>query len=282
MTSDYIVEVNEADFEYEVLAFSSQMPVVVDFWAEWCIPCRTLGPILERLAEAGEGAFRLAKVNVDQNVNLARRYNVRSIPAVKAFRDGQLVSEFTGNQPEPRVEAFIAALAPTRTALALEKGQSLLQLEQPESAELAFREVLEENPEHPAALLGLVRSLLLQARGGESLFLLHNFPDSRELASAQRITPLAEALVEAQSDEVQERLFEYDLDPLEAAYFNALRLFERGFTPAALDGLLDILRQDKHYRDDQVRKVVLGVLEILGDENPLAVEYRKELAMIIF
>ena len=111
-SSEHIIDVSEADFEYEVLAYSATVPVVVDFWADWCIPCRTLGPLLEKLTQEAQGAFRLARLDVDANPNLARRFGIRSIPAVKAFRDGQLVAEFTGARSEPQVRQFLAQLAP--------------------------------------------------------------------------------------------------------------------------------------------------------------------------
>src|SRR4030066_1509623 len=127
MASEFIKTVTESDFEYEVIAYSNQTPVIVDFWAEWCRPCKTLTPILEKIAEDAGGIFRLAKVNVDENPNLALRFSVRSIPNVKAFRDGQIISEFLGLQPEPRVREFIRNLAPSQIDLLLEKGQSQLE-----------------------------------------------------------------------------------------------------------------------------------------------------------
>jgi len=276
MTSDYIRSVTEADFEYEVIAFSRQTPVLVDFWAEWCSPCRTLGPLLERLAEEAQGSFRLAKVDVDASPNLAIQYGVRSIPAVKAFRDGQVISEFVGALPEPKVREFIRALAPSQTDLILEKAQSLLEEQRWASAEQLFRQYLTKTPQVPTALLGLLKATLMQSKFNEASSLLHDFPFSKELAAAEIIRPLLDALIALQRSPA------YSEDPLEAAFLNSLWLLLRGNIPAALDGLLDILRQDKHYRSDEVRKVVLSILEILGDNSPLTQQYRRELALILF
>ncbi len=277
MTSDFIVEVNEANFEYEVLAYSQQMPVVVDFWAEWCAPCRTLGPMLERLVQEAQGSFRLAKVNVDENQNLALRYAVRSIPAVKAFRNGQMIAEFVGVQPEPRLRQFLRDIAPSPNDLLLEKGFNLLDLGQAEQAETAFRQLLEKAPENPQALLGLSKSLLLQGRGQEAHAILGSFPTSREYNAAEILRPLAEALSELASAGALE-----SDNPLDAAFYNALRLVNRGNHEAAMDGLLDILRQDKHYGDDLARKAMVAVLEMLGDNNPITRQYRNELASVLF
>lgn len=276
MTSDFIRSVTEADFEYEVIAFSRQTPVVVDFWAEWCNPCRSLGPILERMTEEAQGSFRLAKVDVDTNPNLAIRFGVRSIPAVKAFRDGLVVSEFVGALPEPRVREFIRALAPSQTDLMLEKAQSLLEERKWASAEGLFRQFLAKTPQHPAATLGLIKTTIMQSRFGEAGTLLQDFPSSKEFAAAETIRPLMEALMALQRSPA------YSEDPLEAAYLNALWLLRRGNIPASLDGLLDILRQDKHFRNNEVRKAVLGIFEILGDTSPLTQQYRRELALILF
>lgn len=276
MASDNIISVTEADFEYEVIAFSKQIPVVVDFWAEWCVPCKTLGPLLERLAQEANGAFRLAKVDVDANPNLALRFSVRSIPNVKAFQDGQVVAEFFGVQPEPRVREFIHKLAPSEHDLVLEKALGLLQKGQAKQAESAFRQFLNKAPENPAGLLGMARCLLMQRKIKEAHVILHNFPASKEYHVAEAMTLLAKALLRLQEAP------SFSDDPLEAATLNALRLVSLGNFEAAMDGMLDVLRQDKHYRSGEVRKIMLGMFEMLGNESPLTRQYRNELASVLF
>lgn len=278
MTTDYIIDVSEEDFEYQVLTYSQQTPVVVDFWAPWCAPCRVLGPLLEKLAQEGQGSFRLAKVNVDENPKLAQRYNVRSIPVVKAFRDGHPVAEFSGTRPEPQVREFIRAIAPSQSELALEKAQSMLEMQQARSAERIFREVLEKNPGQPAAQLGLAKSLLLLGRPREAQGLLRNFPASREFTQAEILRPLADASVRLEDGPS----LAGSENPLDAAFENALRLVRRGNVEAALDGLLDILRQDKRYRSGEPRLVFVGLLELLGESNPQTRQYRNELAAVLF
>jgi putative thioredoxin len=276
MTSDFIKTVNEADFEYEVVAYSNQIPVIVDFWAEWCRPCKTLTPLLEKLAEEAQGAYRLAKVNVDDNPNLALRFSVRSIPNVKAFRDGHVVSEFLGLQPEPRIRDFIRNLAPSQIDLLLEKGQSQLESMIWNEAENTFRQFLEKSPDNPAGLLGLFKSSLMQGAYSEAKRLMDHFPASPEFARLELLKPLYQALVD---DTIRSQ--DND-DPLKAAYNNAVQLIKRGFLPAAMDGLIDILRQDKHYHDDASRKIMLGLFEVLSDNHPLTQQYRRELAMVLF
>jgi putative thioredoxin len=276
MASEHIITVNEADFEFEVVAYSKQTPVVVDFWAEWCGPCKTLGPILEKIALEANGAFRLAKVDVDANPNLALRFGVRSIPNVKAFQDGQVVAEFMGMQPESRVRDFIRKLAPSEHDLALEKAQGLLEMGQWKEAEAIFRQFLAKNPENPTGLLGFARSLLLQRKLKEALLVLHNFPASKEYNAAEILLPLANALSRLQQAPA------FSDDPLEAAYFNALRLVNLGNFEAAMDGMLDVLRQNKNYRSGEVRKLMLSMFEMLGEGNPLTRQYRGELASVLF
>jgi putative thioredoxin len=276
MKSEYIKIVTESDFEYEVIAYSNQAPVIVDFWAEWCHPCKTLTPILEKIAEDGGGSFRLAKVNVDENPNLTLRFNVRSIPNVKAFRDGQVVSEFLGLQPEQRVREFIRNLAPSQIDLLLEKGQSLLESLDWLEASTTFRQFLTKFPDHPRGLLGLLKSILMLGEFSEVIKIMDEFPPSPEYARMEVIRPLYSAMVKDISDK------ENSDDPLEAQYQNAIRLIIRGYIPASMDGLLDVLRQDKHYHNEEVRKVLIGLFEVLGANHPLTLQYRKELALVLF
>ena len=276
MKSDNIIDVTEADFEVQVIAYSQTAPVVVDFWAEWCIPCRTLGPLLEKLAQEANGAFRLARVDVDSNPKLAETFNVRSIPTVKAFRDARVISEFTGVIPEPRLRDFISAFVPSHAELATEKGNSYIQLEQWKNAESVFRQVLDETPNFPSALLGLAKCLLASGRPKEARDVLRTFPASREYRSAELLVPLADAILSYKAGPG------YSDDLTEAAYLSALRLADRGNFPAAMDGLLDVLRQNKRYRNGQARQVLLGIFELLGDANPLTRQYRQELASVLF
>lgn len=277
MTPEFIVDVNETNFEYEVLSYSENIPVVVDFWATWCQPCKVLGPLLERLANEMQGAFRLAKVDVDANPNLALRFGIRSVPSVVAFSQGEVVSQFIGAQPEARVREFLASISPPSPAsLTLEKANSLAAMQEWVEAEALYREVLELRPNDPEGLLGLAKSLLGQGQAREAHSILSAFPASKQYHSAQQLLPYAQALIQVQQGELP------DEDDLDAAFQNSVRLAGRGNLLAALDGLLDILRQDKRYRNGAARAVYLGLLEMLGEENPHTRQYRTELATTLF
>jgi putative thioredoxin len=232
--------------------------------------------MLEKIAEDAGGTFRLAKVNVDDNPNLALRFNVRSIPNVKAFRDGQIVSEFLGLQPESRVREFIRNLSPSQIDLLLEKGQSQLESLNWIEASDSFRQFMNKSPNHPGGILGMLKSNLMQGNYPEVKKIIDEFPPSPEYAQMEVIRPLYDALVRDKSNQVSTD------NPLEAAYDNALHLTMRGNLPAAMDGIIDILRQDKHYHNDEVRRVLLGLFEVLGTNNPLTQQYRQELALVLF
>jgi putative thioredoxin len=273
--SQFVIVVNEADFQNRVLDHSMQQPVLVDFWAEWCIPCRTLDPLLERLAEDSAGAFLLAKLDVDANPGIAMQYGVKGIPAVKAFRNGQVVAEFNGLQPEAKIREFVKALGPSTFDLSTGKANSSLAQEEWGEAEKILRQVLEQNPDHPAALLGVARARLAQGDPAGALPILRNFPVSKEYVQAEQLTPLAQAMADMDLESASD-------DELAPIYANVLRLTGRGQLPAAMDGLLELLRENKAYRKGQARKAAIGLLVLMGEENPLTRMYRNELASLLF
>jgi len=277
MSANFILDVNEANFEYEVISFSQNTPVVAAFWAAWRQPAQELSALLERLAREAQGAFRLARVDADRNPNLTVRYGVRSLPTVKAFTQGQVVAEFVGLQPEGRVRDFLSSITPPSPFnLALERADGFYHLRQYDQAEKAYRRLLELQPGTPAALLGLARTLLRRGTAPEAFTILKDFPDSRQLVQAELLLPLAERLMDLQAGRLPA---EADLDAL---FTRALQMAQRGNIYAALDGLIELLRQDKRYGSGRARQVALGLIELLGDDDPATRSYRNELASALF
>ncbi len=266
---DHVIDVSQATFEQDVVERSKDTPVVVDFWAPWCGPCRTLGPMLERLAAEGDGTFVLAKINVDENQQLSMRYGVQGIPAVKGFRGGKVVAEFVGAQPEPNVRRFLKQLVPDEITALLEAGRWL-------EAENALRPALAAHPNQASLQFGLARALLGQGKGCEAEMLLGQITAPPELSQAEALLPLAAFMCGA------ENVAEDNLEPLEAQFWQAARLAARGQYAAAMDGLLEILREDKKFRKDEPRRVMLAIFNWLGDDSETTQEYRRELASALF
>lgn len=277
MPSDFIISVTESSFEYDVIAYSQNKPVVVDFWADWCKPCLILTPLLEKLAFEADGEFRLAKVDVDANPNLALRFSVRTIPTVIAFSQGRRVSDFAGVIPEHLIRDFINKILPPQPSdLLAQKGNSLLAAGDVTAAEEAFIEALELNDQHPASLLGIMKVSLLKGQSANAMQIYKAFPASQEYNAAEQLVPLIKAMEDFRNNKLP---MESDLD---TAFSNSLRLASRSNIFASIDGLLDVLRQDKRYRKDRAKHVILGLLELLDPEGEQTRKYRSELAAILF
>jgi putative thioredoxin len=271
-----IIDVTEETFIEEVLERSEELPVIVDFWAPWCGPCRMLSPVLERLAADPRLNFILAKVNVDNNPNLSMQYRVQSIPAVLAFVDGEVADEFIGVQPEPKIRQFIQQLIPTELDEALSDAQSLLGTRHWMKAEQALRDLMLEYPKRADVALNLAKALLAQGEGCEARDFLKEIKDGPELVEAEKLLPLANYLCLIAEDLTDEE----DLSELEVQYRQGARLISRGNLAAAMDGLLDVLRQDKRY--SEARQVMVAMFALLGDDDDLTQTYRAELASVLF
>ncbi len=277
MSSDHIIEVDEASFQSDVIAYSNTVPVMVVFWAAWSQPCQMLIPILERLAKEANGSFRLAKVNSDDTPNLNVQLDIRTLPTVKAFHKERLVNEFTSLQSQDFVREFIRNLVPAAGSLELERAQGLLDMKKYKKAAESFRNALKSDPDNSAALLGLAKSLLAQGEASGSLAVLMDFPAGKQYAAAQQLVPLAQLVSKLETSP------DYFLrDNLSIIFRRALSLVRMGNLPAAADGLLEILRQDKNFRSGDVRRAMVGLLTMMDEKDPETREYRNELASILF
>jgi len=261
-----VVEVTDQTFQSEVLEESFRRPVVVDFWADWCQPCRMIGPVLERLAEEHRGQFVLAKLDVDANPQVSYAFRIQSIPAVKAFRDGRLVSEFVGAIPEQAIRQWLQPLLPSEADRLGAEGERAEQEGNTEEAERLFRRALEIDSGHVPASLGVGR--LAVERG--------DLEEARRVLEPLRPHPEAERLLAAIS--VSEWASPDGQGPLAGAE----RAAAEGRFQEALDTFLAAVQNGRDQEKQAAREAMLKVFAVLGEEDPLTQEYRRKLAAALF
>lgn len=274
-------DVTDDTFATEVLAESNNRPVVVDFWAPWCGPCRVLGPIIERVAAEYGDALVLAKLNTDENPKVAMAYGIQGIPAVKAFRDGKVVAEFTGAIPEARVRAFFEQLAPSAAARAATNAASMLLNGDVEGAERSFRAILDSQSANVEALVGLAAILASRGETEEAERLLERAPTDRRARAMKHRIFLERFAERHAAEDLQGEAAANPKDP-RARYRWGVMLAAREQYEAALDELLESVRLDRSFADGAARKAALAIFDILGLDSPLTREYQRRLSSLLF
>jgi putative thioredoxin len=289
---NFVKDSDTASFVADVIETSMTTPVIVDFWAPWCGPCKTLGPLLEKLVNATGGAVRLVKIDVDKNQELAAQMRIQSIPAVYAFKGGKPVDGFVGSVPDSQVKGLITRLIGEKAAAGLAtedllaEAKTLLADGDPGSAMAVFQEVLAQDPENPIAFAGSLRCLIQAGQIDEAKRLLAGLPDSlakhAEMVPVRTAIDLAEQATKAGPAADLRRQLTTNPDDPQARFDLAMAYFADGEREAAVDELLELFRRNRAWNDDAARKQLVKLFEAFGRADPLTQSAQRRLSSLMF
>ncbi|QLL12800.1 thioredoxin [Pseudomonas chlororaphis] len=284
----YIFDASTADFDQSVIENSFHKPVLVDFWAEWCAPCKALMPMLQQIAESYQGELLLAKVNCDIEQDIVARFGIRSLPTVVLFKDGQPVDGFAGAQPESAVRTMLephVQIPPPKAADPLEQAETLFAEGRIAEAEATLKVLLGEDNSNAKALILYARCLAERGELGEAQTVLDAVTGDEHkaaLAGAKaQITFLKQAADLPDSADLKSRLAQNPQDD-EAVYQLAIQQLARQQYDAALDALLKLFIRNRGYNEGLPHKTLLQVFELLGNDHPLVTTYRRKLFAALY
>ncbi|MCU7936745.1 MAG: thioredoxin [Candidatus Thiodiazotropha sp. (ex Dulcina madagascariensis)] len=279
--SSFVFEVTAENFQQLVLENSIHVPVLVDFWAEWCNPCKTLMPLLAKLADDYQGKFLLAKVNTEQQQQLATHFQIRSIPSVKLFHQGQVVDEFMGVLPEPEIRRFLDKHIPRESDVLLAKADALLLQGDTEGAGALLKQASDTDPENPRVRLSYARYMATLGKLDEAEKLLKALPDEEknkpDVASMLARIEFDRATADSPpADELEKRLQDNPADSEALHLLSSHKVMENDYE-GALALLLTLLQKDRSYGDNIAQKEMLRIFELLGGQGDLVKRYRNKM-----
>ena len=263
------------DFQTEVIERSKSIPVLVDFWAEWCGPCRILGPVLERLAAQAGGAWELAKVDTEEHFDVARQFGISGIPAVKLFIDGKVSAEFVGALPEYQVQQWLKKFIPRKSKHEIDRAKELIALGKVEEARPVLEEIVGIEPDNEQARTLLARTLVFSDPERVNRLTLDVVdPAVAELAEALRTLAYLFGLASH-----PESLPDHSV---KAAYLSAINCMQKSEFDEALEQFINIIREDRKFDTDGARKACIAIFKFLGEEHPTTLKHRRDFGNALY
>ncbi len=264
------------DFQKDVIESSNNVPVLVDFWAEWCGPCKILGPILEKLAENNSGEWKLVKLNTDENQEISKKYGIRGIPNVKMFINGEVADEFTGALPEHMVKEWLKKSIPNKHSHSLKQANDLITNDKIPEAVTLLEEILEKEKDNQDAKILLAKSLLFSntQRAVELAENIDNTPENYELAETIRI--FADLF---QKLNLNDQMPDSDVKD---EYISAINDLQNKNFDSSLEKFINVIRNDKSYDNDGSRKACISIFKYLGEENEITLKHRRDFGSALY
>ncbi len=289
-----VKDIGQKEFMAEVIDASKEVPVIVDFWAPWCGPCKTLGPMLEKAVAATKGKVRMVKVDIDKNQAIAAQMRIQSIPAVYAFKGGRPIDGFVGALPESQIKQFVQRLAtaggPTDEdnviEEALAQAKDLLDAGNHAAAGNIYAQILQHDPENPQAIAGHLRCLLKAGNADEAREILKELPPEiakdPEIAAVAATLEIAASGAKAGATAPLRAKVEADPKDHQSRFDLAMALFAEGEKEAAVDELLELFRRDRKWNEEAARTQLVKFFEAFGPTDPLTISGRKRLSSLMF